>query len=155
MDAHREDQSPTPTKLKKKKKKHKASPKAGLFIPDTCAVDEASYTPRKVADEFVVRETVDGREEAAAGVQMADRFEKMLSDLEKSQEDSVENFDMESVKASVPVGVAGRRLARAAKSPRKGASSTPLAVRKELQAHGLLDLTNEQDSLNSQVRESS
>jgi len=147
VEAYRNEESPvtTPSKLKKKKKKPKAQSMAktkSILIPDTCVVDtQASYTPRKVCpglDQFVVRETVD--EETGTGKEMVDRFEMILSDLEKSQE-------AESIENNMVVCGAGRRISRIVKSPNKGASSTPLAVRKELQAHGLLDMTNEQDTL--------
>lgn len=67
-------------------------------MPDTCAFD---YLPQKIAtnsniEQFVVRETIDSNYCLNNEAEMADKFESILSDLEKSQE-SVENIDMNSL----------------------------------------------------------
>ena len=119
-----------------------------LVIPDTCAQFE--YTPKKIAPnanhQFIVRETLDSNESLMHGrhedTEMADRFETILSDLEKTQ-DSIENIDF--------TGGVQLKAKDVLLEKNKGTSSTPLSVRKKLQEHGLLDMTNEQDTTNSQV----
>ena len=141
----------TPQKNKIKKKKKKTSPEKkdsqkqseterdrsrfGLMIPDTCCMtSELQPTAKELPQRFVIRETIDTDNFlVGASPELPARISEEDSNLSESEIDKTqfnENVNTNLMKSNPHLlNVCSNQ-------------STPLSVKKKLQEHGLLDLTN-------------
>ena len=146
------DEILTPQKNKIKKKKKKPSPEKkeslkqsemdrersrfGLMIPDTCCMtSELQPNAKEVPQRFVIRETIDTDNNFLIGAspELPTRISEEDSNLSDSEMDKTqfnENVNTNLIKSNPHLLNVGSN------------QSTPLSVKKKLQEHGLLDLTN-------------